>query len=145
VNFSGGKVGFVRKDLRAEILQNSRIEKDLRAICPAKVRDSGGFRVPLSCQSSFCETIFTKIYSAKMSCKSSFRERFRKIRRSKRLISTHLGRTETIKIRVMDIIIIWLIWLFIFRAWFRSRKPYKKWKFLSQKAEQHDGLLDSEI
>jgi hypothetical protein len=42
VDFSSGKAGFVRKVLRAGILQNSRIEKDLRAICPAKVRDSGG-------------------------------------------------------------------------------------------------------
>jgi hypothetical protein len=37
VNFNGGKAGFVRMVLRAGILQNSRIEKDLEAICPAKV------------------------------------------------------------------------------------------------------------
>jgi hypothetical protein len=55
----------VRKVSRAGILQNSRIEKDLEAICPAKVRDSGGFGVPLSCQSSFCERIFMPMDSAK--------------------------------------------------------------------------------
>jgi hypothetical protein len=61
-------------ELRAGILQKSRIEKDLEAICPAKVGDSGGFRVPLSCKSSVCETIFTKTYSARMSYKNSILE-----------------------------------------------------------------------
>jgi hypothetical protein len=41
VDFSGGKVGFVRMVFRAGILQNSRIEKVLGAICPAKVFPSG--------------------------------------------------------------------------------------------------------
>jgi hypothetical protein len=36
VNFSGGKVGFVRMVFKAGILQKSSLEMELKAICPAK-------------------------------------------------------------------------------------------------------------
>jgi hypothetical protein len=47
--------------------------------------------------------------------------------------------------KIQRMLIAWFIWFIIFRAWFISRKPYKKWTFLNLRAKQHDGLLDSEI
>jgi hypothetical protein len=37
VDFSGGKVGLVRKVLKAGILQNSICKDEMGAICPTKV------------------------------------------------------------------------------------------------------------